>query len=180
MTVKYSEHENLIIQTYMNFIWLHEIHSLEFVKTNEYKTLKFSDEYTQKTIAERGVINQGSIPVALYSMLVIPKETIFNEYIDEYNDINTYIANVLKPQTDSTYKSDENVIDYLRHLRNSVSHAKFSMTEYHGFVIFMDENSRSGEKFECKLSNLDLGKIIEKLILVHTKYIQKIQNRQKS
>lgn len=180
MAIKYSEHENLIIQTYMNFIWLHEIHSLEFVKTNEYKTLKFSDKFTQDTIAERGVINQGYIPIALYSMLVIPKETIFNEYIDEYKDINTYIASILKPQTNSTYKSDKKSIDYLKHLRNSVSHAKFNMTEYDGFVIFMDENSRTGEKFECKLSNLHIGAIVEQLSLVHKKYIQKIQNRLKN
>lgn len=180
MTVKYTEHENLIIQTYMNFIWLHEMHSLEFVKTNEYKQLNFSDKYTQNSISERGVINQGTIPVALYSMLVIPKETIFKEYADNYNEINAFIASELKPLTKTNYKSDKISVDYLRHLRNSVSHVRFDMTTEDGFVIFKDENSRSLEKFECKLSNLDLGAIVEKLSLVHKKYIQMIQSRLKS
>lgn len=179
MFVKYTEHENLIIQTYMNFIWLHEMHCLEFVKTEEYKQLNFSDKFTQNTIGERGVINQGTIPVALYSMLVIPKETIFNEYMDSYDHINTYIANKLKPKIKTNYKSDKITVDYLRHLRNSVSHVRFDMTSENDFVIFNDEN-RFGEEFECKLSNSDLGEIIQQLSLVHQAYIQKIQIRLKS
>ncbi|MGN5619236.1 hypothetical protein MOW08_06720 [Acinetobacter schindleri] len=180
MAVKYTEHENLIIQTYMNFIWLFEMHSLKFVQSEAYKKLDFSDKFTQNCIADRGVINQGTIPVALYVMLVIPKETIFDEYQEKYDEINLYIAQTLKPNVETTYNSDRDRIDYLRHIRNAVSHMNFEMTAVVDFVVFKDENPRKGEKFMCKLSNLDLGKIIENLSAVHKDYIERIKERQAS
>lgn len=177
MEYQYSEHENLIIQTYMNFIWLNEIHNLNFVKSDAYKQLNFSDKFTQSCIAERGVINQGVIPVAFYVMLVIPKETIFDKYQEKYDEINLYIAQELNPLVETTYSSDGDRVDYLRHLRNAVSHMNFEMTVKDGFIVFKDENPRRSEKFMCELSNLDLGKIIEELSAVHKDYIKSIQER---
>ena len=180
MAVKYTEHENLIIQTYMNFIWLLEMHTLNFVKSDAYKQLNFSDKFTQNCIAERGVINQGIIPVAFYVMLVIPRETIFDEYQEKYDEINLYIAQILNPQVETTYNSDKDRIDYLRHIRNAVSHMNFEMTAEVDFVVFKDENPRKGEKFICKLSNSDLEKIIENLSVVHKDYIERIKKRLES
>lgn len=177
MAQKFSEHENLIIQTYMNFIWLWEMHNLEFVRSHEYKKLNFIDKFTQNLIAERGVINQGTIPVAFYIMLVIPRETIFNLYKDKYDEINLYIAEELNPEVETTYKFDRGRIDYLRHVRNAISHMNFEMTTEVDYVVFKDENPRTDEKFICKFSNLDLGMIIEKLRAVHVDYIECIKKK---
>ncbi|MDO7479912.1 HEPN family nuclease [Acinetobacter baumannii] len=177
MAEKFSEHENLIIQSYMNFNWLAEMDNLKFVESPEYKQLNFIDKFTQNSIAELGLINQGFIPVAFYIMLVIPRETIFNLYKEKYEEINLYIAEKLSPEVETTYSNDTKRIDFLRHIRNAVSHMNFEMTTEVDYVVFKDENPRKNEKFRCKFSNLDLGKIMQKLREVHFHYIENIKKR---
>ncbi len=178
MSVTYNEHENLIIQTFINFLWLHEMHCLKFNESNAYNELKFHDDFVKNTIRERGIINQGVIPVALYVMLVIPKETIFDKYKSEYEALNTYISKNLNVKViTSTYAKDVNQIDYLRHLRNSVSHMNFEMTKVKGSVIFNDESPKK-EQFSCEITNNDIADILEQLRKIHLKYIKEIQDSQ--
>lgn len=176
----YSEHENLIIQTYMNIIWLVEMDHLKFVESPAYNRLNFKDKYAQNSIAKRGLMNQGFIPVAFYIMLVIPRETIFNLYKHKYDEINLYIAEELNPEVETTYSNDIKRIDYLRHVRNAVSHMNFEMTTEVDYVVFKDENPRKNEKFRCKFSNSDLGMIMQKLREVHDDYIESIKKRHAS
>ena len=179
MSVTYNEHENLIIQTFINFLWLHELHLLNFNKSDAYNELKFKDDFVKNIIRERGIINQGVIPVALYVMLVIPKETIFDKYKSEYEGVNTYISQKLNVKViTSTYSKDKPQIDFLRHLRNSVSHMNFEMTKVEGSVIFNDESPKK-EQFSCEITNLDLGAIVEQLKQIHLKYIKEIQENKR-
>lgn len=179
MTYKYSEHENLIIQTYMNFIWLKEMHDNDFHKSEFYKNMNFNDKFTQNTISERGIINQGIIPVAFYTMLIIPKETIFKDYKEDYDKINKHISENLRPESQTTYNKDKDGIDYLRHLRNAFSHMNFDMTSISNAIIFKDWNSHTNEEFSCTLTNWNLGQIIDELAKVHRKYICSIQEKQR-
>ncbi len=65
MSVNYNEHENLIIQTFINFMWLFEMHTLKFNESEAYSELKFQDDFVKTTIQKSGIINQGIIHVAL-------------------------------------------------------------------------------------------------------------------
>lgn len=173
MSVKYNEHENLIIQTFINFMWLFEMHTLKFNESEAYSELKFQNDFVKTMIQQRGIINQGVIPVALYVMLVIPKETIFDKYKSDYEDVNAYISNELKVKHTSDYTKDKPQVDFLRHLRNSVSHMSFEMTKVDGIVIFNDQSPKN-EKFTCELTNLQLGQIVEQLKRIHLKYINDV------
>ncbi|WP_151745118.1 hypothetical protein [Acinetobacter calcoaceticus] len=179
MAEKFSEHENLIIQTFINFMWLYEMDVLKFNKSDAYNELKFHDDFVKNMIYERGIINQGVIPVALYVMLVIPKETIYHKYKSEYEGLNTYISKNLNVKvTTSTYAKDVHQIDFLRHLRNSISHMKFEMTKVEGSVIFNDESPKK-EQFSCEITYLDIGAIIEQLKQIHLKYLKEIQENKR-
>ena len=67
--------------------------------------------------------------MALYAMLVVPKELIEHEFQEEYRSIDDFLRNEVtlhkttyKNQDESNYQS----ISFIRHVRNSVAHAKVS------------------------------------------------------
>ncbi len=85
-----------------------------------------------------GIDNQGALLMSLYAMLVIPKQLISDKFPTEFDDLNKKLG-ILKSSAQSTYKSDKIKIDYIRHIRNAIAHARVSFQPNQD-VTFSDED----------------------------------------
>ena len=110
----------------------------------------FGVPWFKEQIRSIGVDNQGFAVIALYAMLVLPREILENAHANEYDAINDFLLNHTK-NTTTNYRSDNPTTNYLRHVRNAVAHARVSFRP-NDVVIFMDENSRTNESFSTELS----------------------------
>lgn len=78
--MKYTPEENLIIQVYFTFYFLYELDRNEFLNSNFYKNMQFNDKFIKESLPQIGIMNQGTLVQTLYSMLVLPKELISNQF----------------------------------------------------------------------------------------------------
>ncbi len=121
---------------------------------------------------------QGALLMYLYALLVVPKELIdIEKYKNKYAYINNWIKlNNISEAENTTYKYDKPLINYVRHIRNAVSHGnvEFEESEY---VIFKD-NSPDGKQscqFKIALGN-NITKVIYELRKVIEDYINNVYN----
>jgi hypothetical protein len=175
-----QEH-NLILQSYYTVILLNELGSVYTKGSKSFDSLNLPSP-VKRAFQEIGILNQGSALMALYALLVVPREIISDEYSDEYEAINTF----LRKEGDlhqTTYKNEDandlSSIDFIRHVRNAIAHAKISFIADVS-IIFSDkrEARRKGNVINVEeiSFSLPLSKIADFLNLlrdVHLKYIQK-------
>jgi HEPN pEK499 p136 len=178
-----TQEDNLILQTYYTFILLMELgdEKNNFLNSDYYNRMQL-DLAVRQGLNEITVQNQGSLLMALYAMLVIPKELLEKEYKNEYKGINTFLRGHIAETITSYPKEDEtdlSSIDFVRHIRNSVSHARVSF-EPHQFIMFIDrrvdQNGDLKAEFSTKLPLAKVGEFLNELQKVHLKYIE---NRRK-
>lgn len=151
MTIK--QKDNLIIQSYITVSFLVELKNLDFFNSDYYKKAKFQDEYVKAKLPEIKIDNQGSMLMILYAMLVIPHELIKVGFSDEFNNVNKVIHGIRnKTRTYSNYEYDSVDIKYIKHIRNSVAHAKVKFVPDIE-VIFSDNgyNHKTKKKESCKI-----------------------------
>lgn len=121
---------------------------------------------------------QGALLMFLYALLVIPKELIdIEEYKNKYAYINDWIkqSNISEAEN-TTYKYDKPLINYVRHIRNAVSHGNVEFEEGK-YVIFKD-NSPDGKQscqFKIALGN-NITEVIDKLRAVIADYTYNVYN----
>ncbi len=177
-----SQEQNLIFQSYFTTAFLLELKNNEFLDSNFFEEMEFGSPWIKDEIVKIGIDNQGALLMALYSMLVIPRELIQDEFLYEYDEINKYLATVAK-NTQSDYHSDTPIVNYLQHIRNAVAHSRVSFNPKVS-VIFNDErqNYRTNQKeyFSTELPLIKLGEFLMKLQTIHLEYISKLQIAQKS
>ncbi|WP_198335617.1 HEPN family nuclease [Psychrobacter celer] len=145
--MNYSQEDNLLIQSYMTIGFLFELKRLNFLDSAYYKNSDFDDKFLQKTLPNIGIDNQGTLLIALYTMLVIPKELIEEKYTNDFKNLNDFIQSITL-NAESTYKRDKDEqgnpnINYVRHIRNSVSHAKVEFTPTNEVVFKDDYNNQT-------------------------------------
>lgn len=149
-----TQEDNLIIQSYMTVSFLLELKKLDFLNSDYYKKAKFQDEYVKAKLPEIKIDNQGSMLMVLYAMLVIPSELIKVGFSDEFNNVNKVIHTIRnKTRTYSNYEYDSVNINYIKHIRNSVAHAKVKFVP-NVEVIFSDNryNYDTKKKESCKIT----------------------------
>ena len=117
-----------------------------------YESLAFSDPVVKEQIRTLGVDNQGSLLMCLYAMLVVPKQLLENQHADEFEKIREFLE-AHAENTSTTYSSDNPTVDYLRHIRNAVAHARVSFRPG-DVVLFQDTNGSSTFSTELKLRKL--------------------------
>ena len=115
MLVKTNE-DQLILQSFLTVQFLEALFKIDFLKSELYESL-VSRELVSPEFSEAGIGNQGTLLMVLYALLVIPRESVDNEFVDEYKAINNWLGKNAK--ISSTYKST----DAVRHVRNAVAHA---------------------------------------------------------
>lgn len=173
----YSQEDNLLIQSYFTTAFLSELHNLDFLNSKYYKDADFQDKYVQENLPSIGIGNHGSLLMILYSLLIIPKELIESKYQTEFKDLNQFVDSI-KSKANSTYKNDSPSIDYIRHIRNSVAHAKVSFNSEKE-VVFLDENNNGSEcTIIIPLANME--QFIKELRSIFFKHINILQQEMSS
>jgi hypothetical protein len=150
MSTQFTQEDNLIIQSYITISLLAELKNNNFLDSAYFEKMMFGVPWFKEQIRSIGVDNQGFAVIALYAMLVLPREILENAHANEYDAINDFLLNHTK-NTTTNYRSDNPTTNYLRHVRNAVAHARVSFRP-NDVVIFMDENSRTNESFSTELS----------------------------
>lgn len=100
--------------------------------------------------------NQGTIFLLLYGLLVTPKEiweksnTDFNFYSRKYFEIKTGDTNI-------------STLDFLRLLRNSLSHANFSINPDRNIILFWNINNSGTKNFEVEINYPDIAYFLNEI-----------------
>jgi len=80
----------------------------------------------------------------------------------------------LASSTKSNYKNDAQSVDHVRHLRNSVAHARVNFKQ-HGTIIFHDEDSR-GSVWEATFALSNIGHLLTALQAIFMKYVENVKS----
>lgn len=126
--------------------------------------MKFDNPSIEDFIMKLGLDNQGMLIIFLYSLLLIPKEKIYEKYKSEYDLLDRKIDKYkisLKP----TY--DEPQTKYIKHLRNAIGHGKVEYTE--NSVKFAD--CFRNKEFLVEIPLNQIGYILNDLQQILYKYI---------
>lgn len=169
-----SQADNLILQSYYSVSLLAELRNNDFLGSEYFEEMKFGTPWIKDGIKSIGVDNQGSLLMSLYAMLVIPRELMFAQYSKKVVDIQNFLRKKCII-TKNDYQSQIENIDLLRHIRNSVSHAKVAFIP-NQLVTFTDKNPRSNKTMEFQLPLQDIGLFLSKLQEWHLNYIQENQD----
>jgi hypothetical protein len=163
-----NQADNLILQSYYTTILLAELKDKKFVKSDYFQDMSFHQPVIKEALRTIDVDNQGSALMALYAMLVIPKEILREKYASEYNKINEFLT-ARVTNTETTYPKDSPNIDFLWHIRNSVAHARVEFAP-NDYILFRDKD-RNRNRFETRLPLRFFGELILKLQVIHDYYV---------
>jgi hypothetical protein len=168
-----TQDENLIFQSYFSFCLLAELmRDKRLVRSEFFNSLAFDNKAAKIAIEKLGVDNQGCLLMCLYSLLVIPKQLLESKYPREFLKINGKIARY-STSTISTYKG-EPPYDYVRHIRNAVSHARVVFNP--GQTVEFQDERGPGEKFAVTMPLTALPRLLEDLQAIHMTYIKDREN----
>lgn len=174
MIMELTQDDNLLIQSYLSIGFLAELKNNKFLKSDCYRELNFGNSYIKETLPKIGIDNQGTLLISLYAMLVVPKQILEHEFPEEFAELNTKVDQ-LKASSNSSYSKDSIKIDYIRHIRNAVAHARVQFIPNKS-VIFTDKNNRG----EICIITIPLNKVdllLTELQKVFMKYIEKLNTK---
>jgi hypothetical protein len=172
--MEYSQDDNLLIQSYFTTALLVELKNNDFLNSESYKSLKFNDNYVKENLPLIGIDNQGTFLMIFYTMLVIPKQHISENFPNEFNELNRKAGSLILA-SESSYETDKNEIDYIRHIRNAVAHARVLFIPGQS-VTFIDENSK-GERCTITFPLCNIHIFLTCLQSVFMKYIEKLKSK---
>lgn len=173
MTEQLHQEEHLLFQSYFTFALLTELTNANFLKSDYFKAMSFGSPWIKEELENIGIDNQGCALIALYTMLVVPRQLLNSKYSNEYDGIQGFLQTHTQ-NTVTTYKKDILNIDFLRHVRNSVAHARVEFRP-RDVIIFSDSNSKTGEAFKTELPLKHLGEFLQRLQNIHLKHIEHLQ-----
>lgn len=175
-----TQEENLIIQSYLNCILIASLKRDNFFESKYFNELDYGDDAMKKELKKIGILNTGMVASLLYSMLVLPKEKILKIYKSEFNKLNESIDKIKDKATNSNYPEDRELIDYVRHIRNALTHGNISVGDG-TYVEFYDEDKFKNPIKTCtiRIPLNKLGYILGELQQILHQYINDIQLRNK-
>jgi hypothetical protein len=169
-----TQADNLLLQSYYSVSLLVELKNNEFLESRYFDEMSFRAPWIKEGLQTIGIDNQGSLLMSLYAMLVIPKELIFDKYCHQVSNVQTFLkatSNVTK----NDYQTPKDAIDFLRHIRNSVSHASVEF-DPGNTVTFIDKNPKSKKMIHIQIPLNSVGELLAKLQEIHLQYIRDNQS----
>lgn len=170
MNMDYTQEDNILIQSYFTIAFLTELSNNNFLKSDCYKKLRFEDNFIKENLPSIGIGNRGNLLITLYTMLVIPKELLSDRYPTEFAELNNIVENI-KSEANSIYQTDQKKINYIRHIRNAVAHARVEFVD--NTVKFTDENNT--EKCTITIPLMEVGTFLTELQKLFMKYIETLK-----
>lgn len=120
--------------------------------------------------------------IALYTMLVLPRQILLDAYPTHFEDLNNFL-NTHTKNTENNYKyhkKHNKPYQYIRHVRNAVSHARVEFRPS-DVVVFKDENTNDQnqviEVFSTELPLTYLGEFLQKLQNIYITYIDDLKKQ---
>jgi hypothetical protein len=179
MPITLTQEQDIMFQSYFTACLLVELYNNKFLESDYFQNMTFGAPQTKDALRSIGMDNRGCAMIMLYAMLVIPREVenVKQAYSSKYDEIQTFLTMYTK-NTETNYKSDKPLIQYLRHIRNAVSHAHVEFRPYDSVdtVRFTDENHKK-ERFVTELPINKLGELNHRLQMIHMAYIQDLQQQ---
>lgn len=165
--------DEILIQSYLMMRLLNELVNQNFVQSEYFKNLKFTNDNTKNFISEIGLDNQGSRMIMLYILLVLPRELIFKKYESEFNELDEKLNEIKLNKTISTYKYDSKCINMTRRMRNALAHGKLTFEKE--YFTFYDFNPKNEQEY-CKIffKNEDFPFLLESLNRIFNKYLENL------
>ena len=163
-----SQEAELVLQSYFSVAFIIELKNNNFLESDFYDKMHFGAPWIKNLISKISIDNQGMLLMCLYAMLVIPKELISNQFKNEYELINKYLLSIAK-NTTTTYKTDKPIINYIRHIRNSVAHSKVEFVQ-NNYVVFNDKDAKNGNFFRTEIELKYVGVLLQKLQNINLLY----------
>lgn len=174
--MEYTQDDNLLIQSYFTTAFLVELKNNDFLNSDYYKNVPFEDKFVKENLPTVGIDNQGTLLMMLYTMLVVPKQLLEKDFPNEFEALND-ILDKLKSSAVSTYRKDSVKIDFIRHIRNAVAHARVEFNP-NVSVKFTDKNN-GGEKCEITIPLSNIGLFFTELRKVFMRYIETLKVKMK-
>ena len=175
MNMDYTQEDNILIQSYFTIAFLAELKNNNFLKSDCYKKMQFQDKFIKENLPSIGIDNRGNLLITLYTMLIIPKEFLFDTYPTEFEKLNDTIENI-KSEANSSYKHDQKKINYIRHIRNAVAHARVEFVN--NAVKFTDKNrteKNRTEKCTITIPLMNVGPFLTELQKIFMKHIETLK-----
>lgn len=169
---------SIICQSLATTSLIAELYNSNFFDSEFYKEMPLANEY-KEIIRISGIGNPSMLQMMLYSLLVIPKEKLKLIADNALDNINDEIEKLVENENNlSTYKSDKKKVDYLRHIRNAVSHSntKYFINNQICYVTFYDKDNRTNEKCSFNMKTENVGKLLEILQMLLKKEINNFKN----
>lgn len=159
----------IIVQQFVSICFITELHKNNFLESQFFNDMKFDNESVRDYIKAFHIDNEGMLLIFLYSLLLIPKEKIYDVYKDEYDALDKKIDG-LKISFESTYPEPDK--KYIRHIRNAIAHGK---VEFKGDSIFFNDDYR-GNQFCVEIPRCKIGDILIDLQKILLHYIKDVKN----
>ena len=171
--MSFNQNDQVLIQSYLTLELLHELDQNHFFQSDYFKSLKFEDEFVKQSLPLIGIGNRGMVLISLYTLLIIPKELLYETYPDEFAKLNENIDGI-KVSASSTYQSDINRIDFVRHIRNAVAHSRVEFVAGET-VTFEDEFK--GQTCSIVLPLDTFGDFVLELQKLFRKHLRTLKNK---
>ena len=166
-----SQEESLLLQCLATTSLLGELSNANFLESDYYKQLSFSNKNIKNILTQFGLRNPATMQMMLYALLTVPRETlsrtaysVLETYVER---INPLVSTLIETETMSTYDNEDSCekIDYFRHIRNAVAHSKCNYFSDRGknFVIFSDSNNNGSKVCSIKMECYKVGIILMEL-----------------
>jgi hypothetical protein len=165
--IELDQEGNLIFQSYFIIDLLLNLRRNDFINSDYFDKMVFEFPLIKDQLKITNIDNQVMVLITLYAMLVIPKEIMQNNFIVEFEVINLKLSSYCK-NTQTTYKSDSSRTDYVKHLRNAISHGRISF-EPNQYLKFEDQ--LNNQTFASELPLAKIPEFINDLREIHKKYI---------
>lgn len=183
MIKKISSGESLFLQGLTIITLLGELDYANFLESDYFSKMEYKDEEYKLLIEKTGIGNTALFQMMLYTLLVLPKELGVYEDTKFLDNINKKIDNLVqKTETFTTYKKDfknkDYDMDYLRHIRNAVSHGRCEYSNYNDkkyFVVFKDQNPND-EKQKCQIK-IETDKINEIILMLRNRLVEYLKGK---
>ena len=140
-----SQEESLLLQCLATTSLLGELSNANFLESDYYKQLSFSNKNIKNILTQFGLRNPATMQMMLYAL----------------------VSTLIETETMSTYDNEDSCekIDYFRHIRNAVAHSKCNYFSDRGknFVIFSDSNNNGSKVCSIKMECYKVGIILMEL-----------------
>ena len=145
----------------------------EQLKKNPNQTISdfFSNFLTNQGLQDLNVyhtINQGTVILLMYGLLVIPRE------IWEKNNTNFLFTTRNNFSLKQPTNKNLDTLNFLRLLRNSLSHANFSIDTTNAILTFWNIQNNGKINFKVEITYGDLGEFLSE---VGKYYVNEVKNK---